>query len=328
MIKRYGFKTIPVARIKAPGDIGKRRAADHVIDLGKSFADTGGQPAEPIIVNKKTNELVAGGDRLAACLNEEVKRVDALLISGTSEELEKVTLIENIRRRHSGPELDAAIARLMELEHPKPAQTFPEIDTNGEEESSTSEETAPEVETTNEPRKVGRPKGSKTKARERVAKMTGKTVAAVRAAETRDANRKVPKKEKQDIRINTMGLEVPDDVVKKSTFEHTELESMLSDIIELIKWTRRLEKQSSLDLDTLRTQLENAVEDIKVRMPDSLCPWCKCTKKLRKECIACSGRGFLNAYEMTSVDDKKLLAEGDKAGVYIDGTFILVSAIG
>ena len=129
-MNRHGHRSAPISQLRLPGDIEQRRKLPHVIALGDSFAASGGQPGESPIVELGTMRLVAGRDRIAACLNQGIRHVDILLVSGTPEELERLALVVKVRRRPGAT--DREIARLLELEHPAPAQTFPEVEDDQE----------------------------------------------------------------------------------------------------------------------------------------------------------------------------------------------------
>jgi len=173
-IIHHGYKTVPIAKILAPGDIEKLRREPHTLELAASLEATGGKPADPIILEWGTWKLLGGRHRFAAALNAKLKEVDVLLLEGTPEQLEQACLVEQVRRRKC---TDAEVARLLELEHPTPAQTFPDVE-------HTIEPSPPLA-----PRNPGRPSTGKGEAIAKVAELTGRTPAAVQQAEYRERHK-------------------------------------------------------------------------------------------------------------------------------------------
>jgi len=118
-VKWLGFREIPVAQIMtvATDEIERRRQEPHVAELARSFVEaTGGEPGAALWVTPaawpKSYLLVAGRDRLAACLLNNLQAVWVRVGEFTSRELVLAEVHENLRRRHDSR--DALIARLVD----------------------------------------------------------------------------------------------------------------------------------------------------------------------------------------------------------------------
>ena len=155
-----GVKKVPLSRIKVEGTFGKRKKADHVKELAKSI-DRSGVIALPVI--STTNELIAGGDRLAALMLNGVKSHDVRVVEGTVTELAILQVEENLRRRVDNR--DELIARYVDLVEAGSTAQLPVAVTGN----------------------AGRPKSTRGAAREHVARELGTTPEAVRSAEKRAA---------------------------------------------------------------------------------------------------------------------------------------------
>ena len=323
-MKRHGHATMKISTIKAPGGIEKLRKLPEVIALVESFEATGAQPGNPLWVDKATKQLVAGRKRFAAALNAGLKSIDVLLVSGTPEELERMTLVENIRRNAS---TDAEIARLLELEHPAPPQTFPEIP-----DEAFHDEEAESI-------ALGlkhQSKKDKSESIEKVAKLTGKTTAAIKQAAYRDRAKKkdidkMVQPERPEAVIRTMALKLPLDVIEFSNERH----ATLTRIAEGLKAMQAEVTRGNCDSwNVLKEKLHDAAAQARALMPSSVCPYCKPiegeTRKVmldqRKNCLACRGDGFLTVDAMSNVPEP-LMARGKDAAVYIDGELKLLSEL-
>ena len=303
MIARHGFKTVLVRNLKLPGDIEHRRKQQHVVDLQESYYATGGQPGNAPWVEFKTGKLIAGCDRLAAALNLGLKEIDVLMISGSPEELEIASLTENVRRRSRGH--DDQIRRLLQLEHPSPAETFPEV------------EDEPPLAPA-EPKR-GRPAttGPKVAA---VAEITGKTPAAVRQADYRARKDEEPEEDLPSF-FDTRGLDVPEEVQRDAYVEHVFLEAVEKSLVKLQSdCTRHL-----VAYPQLKEALHATAAEARSNMPASVCPHCKLSK-VQAQCLACRGRGWLRAREMVGISDR-LLERGDRAVVFVAGKLTMLSEV-
>jgi hypothetical protein len=314
-IIRHGIKTVAIAKLRLPGDIEKRRKLPHVAALGDSFDATGGQPGNAPWVQWGTWKLIAGADRIAAALNLGRKEIDVLLLEGSEIDLERASLVENVRRR---PTVDQTIVALLKLEHPRKSETFPTVEDSEEDEHEDPE-----------PAKRGRPNTGKGEAVARVAKAVGKSPTAVRAAVARVEAKAAPVEPEADpdICIDDMDLTIPPHALTKATEKHTFMRSLYSSLIKLQRDLTRFENGYKKEFTVIKDKLHDAAQATKRATPNSLCPYCKGVHK-SKDCAACKGKAFLTIGEMEGVpDDAKLLARGAKAGVYVDGKFHLLAEL-
>jgi hypothetical protein len=307
-ITRHGFKTVAVSKLSLPGDIEKRRKQPHVLELAASYEATGGQPAEAPVIERGTHKLVAGCDRMAAALNVGLKEIDVLVVSGTPEELERLSLVENVRRRHGGH--DKEKRRLLALEHPTPAETFPEVDDDVEDEPPLA------------PRKPGRPSTGKGAAVAKVAALVGSTPEAVRSAAYRaDKASEPPAPCAYAMGINTMCLKVPGEVKSDAAMETLFLEEIVRQLVKLQgECTRHL-----VAYPQLREALHEAASNARSNLPQSICPHCKCSK-LQARCLACRGRGWLKVHEMKNIPPE-LKKSGKDAVVFVEGKLTKLSEV-
>jgi len=305
MIIHHGYKQVDTCKIRAPGDIEAIRREQHTIDLGDSLASTGGKPADPIIVEYATGKLLGGKHRFAAALNKRLPKVWVLMLEGTAEELEQACLVEQIRRRKA---TDQEIARLVELEHPTPEQTFPDV---------------PDDE--DEPEEEARPR-TKREAIEKVAALTGRTPAAVQQADYRAKKSSDPEySDEPSTCLDWMGLLVDEEVERDAQVEHSFLEGIEKELVKLQGDCTRHTEVGMTEYQHMRETIHTASAIARRHKPKSVCPHCKLTR-LRKECLACRGRGWLSENEMRCIS-ALLLQMGDKAGVYVDGKWTLLKAV-
>lgn len=305
------MQTLKIARLKLPGDIATRRKSPRVVNLGRSFHATGGQPMNPPVVEKGTWKLIAGNDRISGCMNEGITQVDCLVVSGSESELTEIMLIENAMRRHSSGEQDTALLKLVELHMARDKEEdFPEV------EEDKPDEPAPEPEKKEHPHKV------RHRAIEAVAKATGKTTAAVKNATSRarkreEAKENPPAQEEPTLVIDSMGLDTPDDIRKQTALEHAGLSAMHRELVSLQGKLTRLEGEVGHQYQWLKASLHDAAEHAKNAMPASVCVWCKLTSR-RDGCSGCNGRGWLTVGGMNGNIDKRLLATGKDIGIWVD----------
>ena len=319
MVEKHGLRTLKIAQLKLPGDMETRRRNPDVIKLGKSFASTGGSPMAPPVVEKGTWKLIAGCDRIAACMNEDIKAVECLVVSGTSGEMEELTLIENVMRRHATDERARGIARLVEIHTARDAEeSFPDV----EEPVAESEE----VEETPAPPKEKRK--AKSKVYKKVAELTGSTPAAVKQAAHRERKKTAEKAaapEKPALVIDDLGLEVPEKIKTDVAVEHDGLTLLHRKLVLLQGDLTRLEGEAGHQFQNIKSSLHDAAVATKAAIPESACVWCKDpdgTGGRRKDCLGCRGRGWLTAGEMKAVTDVRLLEKGARAGVFRAGRWV------
>jgi hypothetical protein len=315
---RHPHRSVLVASLRLPGDIETRRKKQHVIELGNSFDASGGQPAESPIVEHHTLRLIAGCDRVAACLNKGIKAIIVLPVEGSPEELERLALVENVRRRHGGH--DHELARLLELEHPSPEQTFPDIEDEPDEAEEAIELMPPLA-----PRPVGRPSTGKREALEAVAAVAGRTPEAVRRAEYRDRKASEPEPKAEPC-IDTLGLDVPEAVLADAAVWKRFLSDLRATLVRAQSSVTEFAGIHGNAVLRIKEGVHASSALAGMLMPASVCPHCKCTK-LKHGCPACHKRGWVSASVRSSVTDKKLLATGANAGIYVDGKWVALKDV-
>ncbi len=333
----HGSKRVLIRKLRLPGSMEKRRKSQHVLDLGRSFARTGGQPAEPIIVEHMTWKLIAGGDRIAACMNEGIAEVEARMVSGPPEALEALQLIENVNRRNGGEERDAGIRRLLELAGTPEgdSEAFPDVPDEPEErDAQLSNKLLPKGAVGTGKR--GRPSTGKARAIDEVAGITGKTSAAVKQADHR-AKKKAEKAAapegpaKPVPVIESMGLIIPEDISRQTEIQKRVLAAIAGKLTTLQGDLTRAEGELGHQLQGLKEALHSAAFRARQDQPASVCIWCKLVPNVRERCHSCGGRGWLTVGEMKVVGHtsaqglslyEQLLATGDKMGIWHGGKFL------
>jgi hypothetical protein len=331
-------KTLKVSSIRAPGDIESVRRERLTLEIGESYDATGGEPVDPIIVEAGTLTLRGGKHRFAAALNRGRKTIEAIVVSGTPEEIEVFALVEQVKRRGS---TDAEIARLVELQHPTPAQTFPEVEEEPPlaplcsrrdceepcEEGSGScyEHTHHEA-----PRKPGRPTQGKTDALKAVAQVTGKSVAAVKQADyrARKAQEATPETPSSPVAacIDTFGVSVPESVLRDAQEHLDVLEGVTRAMVAQQAAVTRFANEHGNMLLKVNEPMHDAAALAASLKPASVCLWCKCTR-YRKGCNGCGGKGWLTAGGLRTATDPKLKLIGDAAGIWADGQWVRLSEV-
>lgn len=164
---------LPIKTLGLPGDVKSRMKLPHVIELAESIRErTGNRPIHLPTIEYPSKELLAGGDRIAACLINGDAKVWVQPVSQlTDQERRDIVRDENLHRR--ADDRDALIRqRVAEREEEIQAQRI---------------EAGPDVRDDDGflIRKPGRKKTAKGEAREEVARELGTTPGAVRAAEAR-----------------------------------------------------------------------------------------------------------------------------------------------
>ena len=298
-VVRVCFGPYPIAKMILPGDIPARRKKPNVIALGDSFASSGGQPAEPPIIDADTKALVAGRDRIAACINQGVKEPNVVQVRGSKQDLEILTLVENANRRHSDGEQAAAIAKLVRLY-------------------------AARKDVPDEPKKPWRPANPAIAA---TAAITGKSTEAVRSAVRRAAAKESESEVKEaaeneekpaaELVIQTLGLDVPDKIVERTALLRAYLDGLRKALVRMQSDTTKWENANSCQYDEVRSSIHSAAATVASCIPASVCPHCKLTK-LQAGCLACKGKGWVTALQLRSVEER-LTRVGYQAGVYVDG---------
>jgi ParB-like chromosome segregation protein Spo0J len=313
-----GVKKVRLDTVVVPGDFAKRTKEQHVQDLADSIAKDG--VISLPVVNAKTRRLVAGGDRLAALQILGIKQHEVRLVEGTPEELEAITIAENLWRRR-GDDYNAMINRLVEL---TPRSEEPE-----------EQESMAKLASNPEPRRPGPPRSAARIAREVVAKQLGKTPEAVRWAERRARAKeaeaeaaKIPEEVRlaEKPPVTTYGL--PGALDTELARAIIEVQEKIDDADRHLRSAQRaitqLGELGSIGgpiASRLKSAIHTAADMVRRERPDSLCPCCKFLP-LRFKCTFCGGVGIVSNDKLAGVAPELLLS-GDKAMVY-DGSRKLV----
>jgi hypothetical protein len=178
--------------------------------------------------------------------------------------------------------------------------------------------------------KQDHPNKVKARAIEKVAKATGKTHAAVKQAVHRAKKAEEPapaeKPEEITLVIESMGLDIPDDIRKQTALEHAGLSALHRELVSLQGKLTRFEGEVGHQYQALKSSLHDAAVAAKNAMPESVCLWCKLTSR-RKGCPGCKGKGWLTVGEMKAVTDERLLATGKDAGIWVDSKFVKLDKV-
>lgn len=327
-MKRLGQKRIQFRKVVIPGSVKLRQlmAEPHVIELAKSFKeDSGGRPLQAPTLDAKSFRLVAGADRFAAMKVNGDESAIFEMVDGSEEELRRLSIVENLRRRNDDQQ---KLAR--QLVEAAEKQITREAD-KGQCPVST--------------RDVTRPHSVRGEAIKRVAKETGKSVAAIKKAVQREekAEREedaglssgiadfVPTQAKPaelpapPPPIRTLGIELPrqvEDDARQAQEMVEELSRMCTTIAtKLTGFEKAFPKLGQQQ--RAREGLEMAANAIRVLKPDCICPHCKAQGKHLAKCLFCKGLGFVAKAKLVDVP-KELMAEGDECGIYVDGKWTLL----
>lgn len=326
MIRWLGTKKIKLATIVLPGGFAKRKKEQHVRDLAASI-ERGGVISLPV-VQDKPRKLVAGGDRLAALMLNKVTAHEVRIVRGTAQELEELMLEENLLRRR-GDDYAAMTKRLVELrtgdiEAADRAEVVAEAHEAEADVPWNVLTGLPVGETANEePAPVGRPKTAKGKAREQIAKETGRTPEAIRQAEKRAAakEREAAEPEAPPAPVSTVetyGLPL----VTNDEAVHLR---MVRDALAKVDSLLRRAQASLVDevegntiggviSSPIRAALHQLAADVRAAIPVAACPYCKRLEARTANCGACKRTGFVGAETMLGLADELRLG-GENAMV-------------
>ncbi len=318
--KWLGIRKIKLATIVVPGGFARRKKEPHVRELAESIARAG--VISLPVIDAKTRRLVAGGDRLAALMLNKVTQHEMRLVQGTPEELEELTITENLRRRR-GDDYDGMTARLVELvTGEKPTKAARHED----DEPDSNDELPGELTENTLARPAGRPKTDKGAAREEVAKRLGKTPEAIRSAEKRARKREaeaaealVPEEQRLAERppVTTYGVTLS-----------TENARAIVAVQELIDQADSYLRRAQGALTTLKgvnaigaslsariqASMHQAADAVRRERPDSICPCCKLIVARVASCTFCGGLGVVSNDKLAGVA-AELLVSGAKAVV-------------
>ncbi len=317
-MKWCGTKVIQLDTVKLPAGFAKRKKETHVRDLANSI-EASGMIALPV-VRAKPRELVAGGDRFAALQLLGITRHEVRLVEGTDDELEVLTIEENLTRRR-GDDYDAMTARLVELTTGK-VEALADMRVAA---LAAADQLQAEMTSNPEPR-PGRPKTAKGIAREEVAKATGRTPEAVRQSEKRaraeEAEEAPGPVVPMPAPVDTFDLDLPDQVVNDWFPRVRVAQEVLRDADRKIagvlrRLTSDLKNGSDIVLVAYsRTyqSVHDAADAIRRAMPESVCPWCKAQLYLTPSCSGCGETGFVSLSTLEGISPE-LLERGARAKV-------------
>ncbi len=317
-IEWLGQKKIKLESISMPSGFAGRKKMPHVQELARSIARLGGRPMNlPIVLQLSDKRVpITGRDRLAAAAVNEDATVLVELVKCGEVDAELMEIDENLQRRR-GDDYDKLIARRVELttEIVKEAEA-----------AAPAAAVDPEV-----PAKKGRHTSAKGKAREIVAKATGKSPEAVRQAEKRHKAKVEGKPAKVDppVEMAPIGEPLPPPVetygLPLVTLE--EATALVAVQEALGKADTFLRKAQGALLDgaadnsiagiissPIRAALHQLASDVRAAIPVAVCPYCKRLEAKVANCGACKRTGFVGAEAMLGLADELRLV-GDKAMV-------------
>lgn len=304
-----GSRDIPIAElIYNRQDIAERQQTARVAELAASMRRLGGEPIQPLTVQDVTNLLIAGRDRLAACLMLKLETVPCRVADEfTARELLEVEVEENVRRRTD--DRDLLLSRLVE---------------------ETAKEKASKAPGLSKPPAKGRPVTAKGSARAEVAKLAGTTPEAVRRAETRAAAKTEPPK---PVVVAPFLADFGVGWIAQLDAEATRVAQHLSTAAKALAraqaaFTEATEALGQLygdaghytavkpflaDASRLREQTHRLAGQVRGQVPTTLCPYGKGT--CTKDCPACRGLQWATADQEAAQVPAELLREGADAMV-------------
>lgn len=326
MITWLGTKKIKLDTIIVPSGFAKRKKELHVGELAKSIT-TGGLISLPVIRELAGKRyLVAGGDRLAALMLNKVAQHEVRLVRGEDDEIETITLDENLFRRRTD-DYDAMVKRRVEL-------TTENLEA-AKEEIAAAELLADVAD--KEPAKRGRPKTAKGAAREKVAQELGTTPEAVRQREKRADAKANPKPAKESLftdPVETWDLEI-DAAAKTDFVSISTIHIIILDVERSVKAARNtakgladMGKIGESVLAKISSDLHNALDSVKRASPDAVCPYCKDPSgkaKRRKKCNGCGGLGYVNNSQLKNIDSHLLLRGSEAMVPNGEGGFVAIA---
>jgi len=284
------IRRITINALTLPSDIKARMKAPHVAELAKSIEALGGEPAEMPLIRLGTREVIAGRDRIAACMLLKIPRIDVRVVDGTDAELAQLELDENLRRRQDNR--TSMLAQAVKLE--KAAIEAAEAETKGK---------AKEAGTVVPPKER---KTAKGKAREAVAKKAGIKPESARKAEQRaeaKANPKPAPAEKPP--IDLMGHEM-----SAATLKTIGRVVMLCETVEAsAKYQQRdISNNAAILPGGVTVRLMDAAKELQAAAaavkPVAICYECK--GQGDEKCKVCKGAHYARAEQMVNVPAEKL----------------------
>lgn len=327
-MKFLGTKTMKIAALTLPGDWKKLLRSEEAGALSASLAHV------PMLqrpgVRKSDRAVIWGRHRLAALTLAGHATAEVDLWSCTDDELATARDVENAFRR--APDADARL-RLIER------WTTEILREREEAPVRVSRDNVPEI----THRAVRRPKEAKTEARERVAALAGVSPETLRKHEQRA--RKAEEKQHQP---PAWGSDADGEEATSQTwlsrldaFEtwglvHLMTEGFARQVVQTREAVTRLDGAfrgllaqitgiekavepavfADLELQTLRTRLQQQASAIRAQYPVAICPWCKGFVDLMRHCRGCRGRAMVGR-EALDRAPAELRVGGEGAGVFV-----------
>lgn len=270
------YRKLSIGSLKLPGDMTKRMASAHVIRRAESISRHGLIHAP--IVRRENWEVVAGCDRIAACMLLGWDSVVCDIRELTDSETAILRHAENAERRHDAEEQRRETAALKDAVERKLVESgFTE---NGS----------------------GRRTTASAEARREVSAATGIKEETLRKREQRQRKRdserpaETPQtKEKQC--VNVFELEVSEQFLAQVSAVQNYIKDAAHAMSRAQSALTQLEV-AGLPVHTGRLQALRAAvialsAEVRSNIPVSLCPYCKGTDGLQDKCLLCHGSGWI-----------------------------------
>ncbi len=319
-IEWLGQKRILLDSITFPAGFAARKKADHVKDRAASIMRTGGRPINAPTVRQLPGKrlVITGRDRLAAMFVNGETHALVELVRCTDDQAKKIELDENLERRR-GDDYDAMLAERVALEEKaiRAQEVADRIEADNLAEERAAKGEKPTKATKAKGGKKGRPETAKGKAREIVAKQTGKSVEAIRQAEKRVTGKvKAKKRTAEEQRksdpaeltkspwpgVETWGLAIDDTMRDKEgpamlaaskalDDASRHLNAALRALVPLEKAPTKLERATYV---RVYSAVQEAHSTARRAALDAVCPTCKWIPGRRKDCTGCGETGWVS----------------------------------
>ena len=295
-IKRNNTRTIPLNKLRAPGNLRKLLKSDSVKELAESIEQFG--MLYPPTVNKATGEIIAGRSRVAAHFLLKRTNIEVCYVTVEQMHARALEIVENLCRRHESKEKQTALqlelVKIYEQEEAAKDQADDKTDSK---------------------RAKGNKRGPKASPRrravKRAAEATGKSVAAVQRSVQRAAEEeRTEQQEKEDVAeeppVITFGLEVaPEFLLALKTLQHA-IDVAYANFLEAQRSMTRLDKAAvpmQLSTRELRRTWQSVAAETKGERPIAICPGCKLIETLTPECSFCLGAGYVTEAQWPHVPE-------------------------
>ena len=329
MLKLIGApKLVEIRRIYVGGAAPVDMETDNVKEIEASIHALGDVVCEASWVDKKTNRIVFGRDRILAQMRFR-KCAWVQYVTGDERDLARAHIDENLCRRHD--DKGTLRAKLIAMLTPVTHEAIKLRECN-----KMPPESKP---------KRGRPSEGKADAIAEIAKKEGVAPATVKSSISRakskaaaETNRPDPETEDDDREtheerpavptprvscLRTLGLEVPAVVEDCARDEQKRVDRMARALAEFgAALTDHRKEQAGLNAADDKTfaeweaQRDAMASAIRRSRPACVCPHCKLLLELMPTCAACRGTGYVSQEKLENVETC-LMAEGDDAGVWV-----------